>query len=147
MDEKEKTKGETEKIIITNNKKKNQGKTHTSSFSSNAFLCITDFEKHKCKTESAESFKKLTKTLSKISKFIISANFFTGIFRGFFTWSHQHRNQQLKYSHWNIFFHRRKQWFQKRLGGFGDEKERYLCKNSPQQVVFKWGMLSLTKRI
>lgn len=41
-----KKKGETEKIITTNNNKKNQGKTHTFSSSSNAFLCITDFEKH-----------------------------------------------------------------------------------------------------
>lgn len=37
------------------------------------------------KTKSVERFKKLTKTVSKMSKFIISANFFTGIFRGFST--------------------------------------------------------------
>lgn len=57
--------------------------------------------------KSVERFKKLIKTLSKISKFIISASFFTGIFWGFLTRSHQHRNPQRKYSHSNIFQRRK----------------------------------------
>lgn len=59
-------------------------------FSSNAFLCIIDFQngtenkvEAESKDKSVETLKKLTKILSKISKFIISANIFTCIFQGF----------------------------------------------------------------
>lgn len=74
------------------NKEKNP---YIFSFSNSAFLCITDFQygpennvEAESKDKSAERLKKLMKMLSKIPKFVVSANILTHIFQGFLTQSH-----------------------------------------------------------
>jgi len=78
-----------------NNNTKQRKNPHIFSFSSNGFLCITDFQngtennrEAESKDKSVERLKKLTKILSKISTFIISPDIFTRIFQGFLTRSH-----------------------------------------------------------
>lgn len=82
------------------NKEKNP---YIFSFSNSAFLCITDFQygpennvEAESKDKSVERLKKLMKMLSKIPKFVVSANILTHIFQGFLTQSHWHRNPQCK---------------------------------------------------
>lgn len=105
MDKEKKKKRDRKKIIIM--EKKKQGKPTFSLFLAMLFFALLTFQmtmkvqnlEAESEGKSVERFKKLIKTLSKISKFIISASFFTGIFWGFLTRSHQHRNPQRKYSH------------------------------------------------